>query len=65
LKPGGEFLLMVIAKDYWLNFTFGPLMLHWHTPPPDFWERSLREAGFEIVESRKRPATRYILARKI
>jgi len=28
LKPGGEFLLMVITKDAWLKFTFGPLLLH-------------------------------------
>jgi SAM-dependent methyltransferase len=28
LKPDGEFLLMVVGKDPWLQFTFGPLLLH-------------------------------------
>ncbi len=64
LKPRGEFLLMVIAKDFWLEFTFGPLLMHARMVLPDFWERNLRDAGFEIVEQGTRPATKYILARK-
>jgi ubiquinone/menaquinone biosynthesis C-methylase UbiE len=28
LKPHGEFLLIVVNQDGWLNFTFGPLMMH-------------------------------------
>jgi ubiquinone/menaquinone biosynthesis C-methylase UbiE len=64
LKPGGEFLLMVIAKDPWLTFTFGPLLAHSHMVPSDYWDSRLREAGFEIVEQGMRPATKYILARK-
>jgi ubiquinone/menaquinone biosynthesis C-methylase UbiE len=64
LKPRGEFLLMVIAKDFWLNFTFGPMLMHSRMVAADFWERSLRGAGFEIVERGMRPATKYILARK-
>jgi ubiquinone/menaquinone biosynthesis C-methylase UbiE len=64
LKPGGQFLLMVIAKDGWLEFTFGPLMMHSHMAPADFWDQKLRDAGFQIVEDGTQPATKYILARK-
>ena len=64
LKPGGEFLLMVIAKDKWLQFTFGPLLMHSRMVAGDYWESRLRDAGFEIVESGHRPATHYIVARK-
>src|SRR5262245_41605949 len=50
LKQGGEFLLMVIAKDPWLNFTFGPLLLHSGTRSPASWTRLLHDAGFQTVE---------------
>jgi len=64
LKPGGEFLLMVIAKDGWLTYTFGPLLVHAHMTAGDFWSTKLREAGFEILEEGRQPVTKYILARK-
>jgi ubiquinone/menaquinone biosynthesis C-methylase UbiE len=28
LKPGGDFLLMVIAREKWAKFTFGLLLSH-------------------------------------
>jgi len=65
LKPGGEFLLLVIAKDRWLSYTFGPLLAHAHMVAGDFWADRLRDAGFAIVEEGTQPATRYILARRI
>jgi len=64
LKPGGQFLLIVIAKDGWLKYTFGPLLLHAHMVAADFWADKLRDAGFEILEEGSQPATKYILARK-
>ena len=64
LKPGGQFLLMVVAKDFWVDFAFGPMMMHSNMVFADSWERSVRGAGFEIVEQGRRPATQYILARK-
>jgi ubiquinone/menaquinone biosynthesis C-methylase UbiE len=64
LKPGGQFLLMVIAKDGWLNYTFGRLLMHAHMVAADFWAQKLRAAGFEILEEGTQPATKYILARK-
>jgi len=64
LKPGGEFLLMVIAKDGWLMYAFGPLIMHARMTAADFWADRLREAGFRILEEGSKPATKYILARK-
>jgi hypothetical protein len=64
LKPGGEFLMMVITKDFWLKFTFGPLLLHSGTRGQEWWATHLRDAGFEMLEQGTRPGTFYFLARK-
>jgi ubiquinone/menaquinone biosynthesis C-methylase UbiE len=64
LKPGGEFLIMLIAKDAWLKFTFGPLLLHAGTRTASRWKELMNEAGFDIVEQGTRPATLYFLAKK-
>jgi SAM-dependent methyltransferase len=64
LKPGGQFLLMVIAKDHWMLFTFGPLIAHAHMIAADFWPQKLRDAGFQILEEGTQPFTKYVLARK-
>lgn len=64
LKPGGEFLLMVIAKDVWLGFAFGPLLLHSGTASLARWTGLLQDAGFQVVEQGTRPGTLYFLARK-
>jgi len=64
LKPGGEFLLMVITKDAWLKFTFGPLLLHSGTRSPARWTSLLQDAGFQTVEQGTRPGTLYFLTRK-
>ena len=64
LRPGGEFLMLVLAKDYWLQFAWGPLLLHARMPSQDQWTQYLRTAGFQIVEQGTRPATLYFLVRK-
>src|SRR5206468_7876061 len=64
LKPNGEFLLMVITKDAWLKFAFGPLLLHSGTRTPARWTSLLQDAGFQMVDQGKRPGTLYFLARK-
>ena len=64
LKPDGEFLMMVIAKDFWLKFSFGPLLLHSGTRSPARWTSLLQDAGFQVVEQGTRPGTLYFLARK-
>jgi ubiquinone/menaquinone biosynthesis C-methylase UbiE len=60
LKPGGEFLMMVITKDSWLKFTFGPLLLHSGTRGDLWWTSRLKEAGFQVLEQGTRPATLYL-----
>src|SRR4051812_504186 len=63
LRPGGEFLMLVLAKDSWLQFAWGPLLLHTRMPDQDQWAQYLRAAGFRIVEQGTRPATLYFLVR--
>lgn len=64
LKPGGEFLLMVVAHEPWSTFAFGPLLLHAGLRGPDWWTTHVRRAGFEVMESGLRPFTFYVLARR-
>ena len=64
LKPGGEFLLMLIAKDLWLRLTFGPLLLHSGTRGQEWWTNRLGEIGLRVIEQGTRPGTLYIVARK-
>lgn len=64
LKPGGEFLLVVIAKDAWLNYTFGPLLAHARMRSATTWPQMMQEAGLETVEQGRRPGTLYYVARK-
>jgi SAM-dependent methyltransferase len=64
LKPGGDFLLMVLAKDGWLEFTFGPLLLHGGLRNGEFWTDAIARADLTLMESGTRPATLYFLARK-
>jgi SAM-dependent methyltransferase len=64
LKPGGEFLLMLIANEKWAKFAFGPLLSHGGARGTAWWTDHVQRAGFQIVESGTRPLTLYILARR-
>jgi SAM-dependent methyltransferase len=64
LKPKGEFLLVVIAKDAWINYVWGPLLLHAGMRGPARWTELLNAAGFDVAERGTQPATLYFLARK-
>jgi len=64
LKPGGEFLLMVIGKEPWVEFAFGPIDLHRGARDRVWWSGRLQLAGFQLVEEGTRPATFYFLGRK-
>jgi SAM-dependent methyltransferase len=64
LRPGGDFFLSVIAKDFWVKFTFGPIMLHSGTRGPGYWGAMLQNAGLQVVEQGNSPATLYFLTRK-
>jgi len=64
LKPGGDFLLMVVNKDAWLKFTFGPLLFLGGTRPAAWWTARVQEAGFQVLEEGTPPATLYVLTRR-
>ena len=64
LKPGGDFLLILITKEFWLDVAWGPVVLHSHMHGPRDWEAFLQDAGFKIVEEGTEPGTLYLLARK-
>jgi SAM-dependent methyltransferase len=64
VKPGGDFLLMLVANDKWVKFAFGPLAAHGGVRSPEWWSEGLKGADFQIVEEGTIPATRYFLARR-
>jgi SAM-dependent methyltransferase len=63
LKPGGDFLLMLVANDRWTKFAFGPLLSHGGTRGAGWWRDRASQAGFAIVEEGTLPATLYFLLR--
>jgi SAM-dependent methyltransferase len=63
LKPGGEFLLMVIQVD-WRAWLVSPLLAHHPSQDPEPWRGWLRENGFNLEEEGTRMATLYFLAKK-
>ncbi len=67
LRPRGEFLLMVINPDRWVQFALPFLHAHGYFGGPgrtDWWRTQLVAAGFTVVEEGTPPATRYFLVRK-
>ncbi|MFN0170089.1 MAG: class I SAM-dependent methyltransferase [Bryobacteraceae bacterium] len=64
VKPGGEFLLIVVANDPWAKFAFGPMLAHGGTHGPAWWTARLQEAGFQLLEEGTYPISRYLLARR-
>lgn len=64
LKPGGDFLLMLVSNDAWARFAFGPALSHGGTRGATWWRERLRETGFDLVEEGNRPLTLYFLARR-
>jgi len=64
IKPGGDFLLILVANDGWTKFAFGPLLSHGGTRGANWWRERVSEAGFEVVEQGAAPATLYFLLRR-
>lgn len=64
LKPGGDFLLMVIGKEPWAEFAFGPLLEHGGFRGADWWSGHVQSAGLQVVEQGTRPLTFYLLAHR-
>jgi len=65
IKPGGDFLLILVDNDPWAKFAFGPLFMHMGTRGAAWWTARVKEVGFQICEEGTRPATLYLLARRL
>jgi SAM-dependent methyltransferase len=63
LKPGGEFLLMIIRVD-WKTWLVSPLLAHHPSQDPEPWRALLRESGFSLEEEGTPFTTLYFLAKK-
>jgi SAM-dependent methyltransferase len=63
LKPGGEFLLMLVQVD-WKTWVVSPLLAHHPSQDPEPWRVWLRESGFTLEEEGTQFSTLYFLARK-
>jgi len=67
LKPNGEFLLEIVNPDIWVKvlMPIPHVGLNAHFKPnPVRWRAMLKDAGFEVIEEGREPATLYWLARK-
>ncbi len=65
LKPGHDFLLILINNDFWTRLAFGPLLSHGGTRGPAWWKQRANEAGLTVIEEGTSPATQYYLLRKL
>ena len=64
IKPGGDFLLILVGNDGWTKFAFGPLLAHGGVRGAGWWRERASEAGFQAVEEGTAPATLYFLLRR-
>jgi SAM-dependent methyltransferase len=64
LKPGGEFLLMVVNADVLARFASPHAIGHHPSADPHRWRAMLTAAGFDVAEEGTQPAVLYFLARK-
>jgi SAM-dependent methyltransferase len=63
LKPGGEFLLMIVRAD-WKTWLVSPLLAHHPSQAPEPWRALLQENGFALEEEGTPFTTLYFLAKK-
>lgn len=66
LRPGGDFLLLVVNNDAWIRFTLPFLVHHGYfgpRTPAERWRGELTDAGFAVVEDGTQPGALYLLAR--
>jgi SAM-dependent methyltransferase len=66
VRPGGDFLLLVINQDGWIRTAFPFLAHHGYfggRANPDRWRALLAAASFDVVEQGTTPGTLYFLAR--
>lgn len=67
LRPGGEFLLIVLNVDGWVKLAYP--FPHGHgyfseSAGADRWRAAVEKAGLRVVEHGTRPAMLYVLARR-
>jgi SAM-dependent methyltransferase len=63
LKPGGEFLLMIVQVD-WKTWLVSPLLAHHPSQNPEPWRALLQDNGFTLEEEGRQFSTLYFLAKK-
>jgi SAM-dependent methyltransferase len=63
LKPGGEFLLMLVQVD-WRTWLVSPLLAHHPSQDPEPWRAWLRDNGFSVEEEGTEFSTLYFLAKR-
>lgn len=63
LKPGGDFLLMIIRVD-WRTWLVSPVLAHHPSQRPEPWRALLQENGFTLEQEGTPFATLYFLAKK-
>lgn len=64
VKPGGDFLLVLVGNDRWTKFAYGPMLTHGGTRDPAWWSEEARQAGFTLEEEGSSPATIFLLLRR-
>jgi len=64
LKPGGEFLLMIVNVDAWAWSTSPHALAHHRAADPSQWRALLESTGFDVVEQGTQPGSLYFLSRK-
>jgi SAM-dependent methyltransferase len=67
IKPGGDFLLLLVNVDGWVKFV--SLLPHHgmaHHPPAshEHWRTLLESEGFDVLEHGREPATLWLLGRR-
>jgi SAM-dependent methyltransferase len=63
LKPGSEFLLLLVDVD-WKTWLVSPVLAHHPVADADEWRTLLEQTGFDVAETGRRFSTLYFLARK-
>ncbi len=63
LKPGGDFLLMVVSVD-WRTWLVSPMLAHHPSQDPEPWRGWLQDGGFSLEEEGTQFSTLYFLAKK-
>jgi SAM-dependent methyltransferase len=65
LKPGGEFLMVIVnGSDPWLHYAFGPLLAHGGFRGEDWWHTTVEQSGLHVREQGTTPASFFILANR-